>query len=195
MNCGWIKSRGGQILYVFHHSQAVFFPAAIGTAHFVHRLKTEGFSVFCTCRLHHGRVCKTFGVDLLFHCGLLLHYFTVNVLCPNQLKSCYGYSWIAVQCKTFMACIASWNGNIWQPLVILLQGVGVRSAPSTDREIECVPHQKSELNKLSCSLEFVLDFKFLLLGEPEYLSRLSFYFSINMYALVGALKCGGKVEK
>lgn len=76
--------------------------------------------------------------------------------------------------------------------MILLQGVGVRSAPSTDREIECAPRQKSKLNKLSCSLEFALDFKFLLIGEPEYLSRLSFYFSINVYALVGSLKYGEK---
>lgn len=68
----------------------------------------------------------------------------------------------------------------------------MRSAPSTDREIEYAPRQKSKLNKLSCSLEFALDFKFLLIGEPEYLSRLSFYFSINVYALVGSLKCGEK---
>lgn len=42
MNCGRIKSRGGQILYVFHHFQAVFFPVAIETNPFCASLEDIG---------------------------------------------------------------------------------------------------------------------------------------------------------
>lgn len=42
MNCGRIKLRGGQILYVFHHFQAVFFPVAIETNPFCASLEDIG---------------------------------------------------------------------------------------------------------------------------------------------------------